>query len=279
MSTYDRNLIYDVGLFNGDDTSYYLSQGYRVVAIEADPDLASEAQQRFQTFIDQGRLKILNIGIADVEGRLPFYINEKHREWNSFDLSIAGREDIPYQVIDIQTKTFDNVIKTNGVPYYLKVDIEGNDYLCIRGLDGGNIPKFISIEANHIGLFNDLFGKGFTKFKLVFQYNLAHLELPPNKYFKRWLWGFNIRQLNSLPVKILRKIGGEKFFHWHDRFATPSYSQSFNKGSSGNFGENLGGEWYSLDTALKIYQYYHDVFHNLPNKKEYGFWVDIHATW
>lgn len=33
----DRDLVYDVGMHNGDDTAFYVSQGYRVVAIEADP--------------------------------------------------------------------------------------------------------------------------------------------------------------------------------------------------------------------------------------------------
>ena len=33
----EKNLIYDVGMSNGDDTAYYLHRGFRVVAIEANP--------------------------------------------------------------------------------------------------------------------------------------------------------------------------------------------------------------------------------------------------
>jgi hypothetical protein len=29
------SLVYDVGMFNGDDTAYYLKKGFRVVGIEA----------------------------------------------------------------------------------------------------------------------------------------------------------------------------------------------------------------------------------------------------
>jgi putative ABC transport system substrate-binding protein len=36
---YDPQLIYDVGMNNGDDTAYYLRRGFRVLAIEANPDL------------------------------------------------------------------------------------------------------------------------------------------------------------------------------------------------------------------------------------------------
>jgi len=35
-------IIYDVGMNNGDDCEYYLTKGYRVVAVEANPALASE---------------------------------------------------------------------------------------------------------------------------------------------------------------------------------------------------------------------------------------------
>lgn len=35
-----RDLIFDIGANNGDDTAFYLKKGFRVVAIEADPALA-----------------------------------------------------------------------------------------------------------------------------------------------------------------------------------------------------------------------------------------------
>ena len=49
-------IIYDVGMNNGDDTAYYLSRGHRVVAIEANPLLAREVAVRFHTEIAAGRL-------------------------------------------------------------------------------------------------------------------------------------------------------------------------------------------------------------------------------
>ena len=275
---FNEKLIYDVGMHNGDDTAGYLEKGYSVIAVEADPVQVQKAKERFKDPIQQGKLSVLNVGITEAEGQFDFYINEKNPEWNSFDMSITCRDGLPWHTIKVAAQTFDKIIKENGVPYYLKVDIEGNDYLCIQGLDKNNLPKFISVEASDITLLHALFEKGFTKFKLVFQYNLAHLDLPPNKYFKRWLWSYNIRQLNSFPVKVLRKFG-KGFILWNDKLAIPPYSKGFNKGSSGNFGENLGGQWHTVTDVLEIYQYYSNIFHNLPNKKDYGFWVDVHATW
>ena len=36
-----KDLIYDVGMHKGEDTEFYLRKGFRVIAIEADPDLVS----------------------------------------------------------------------------------------------------------------------------------------------------------------------------------------------------------------------------------------------
>jgi hypothetical protein len=41
------NLIYDIGMHNGDDTAYYLSRGFNVLAVEANPKLAATATERF----------------------------------------------------------------------------------------------------------------------------------------------------------------------------------------------------------------------------------------
>jgi hypothetical protein len=43
---YDPQLIYDVGMNNGDDIAYYLRRGFRVLAIEANPDLVANADLR-----------------------------------------------------------------------------------------------------------------------------------------------------------------------------------------------------------------------------------------
>lgn len=46
-------LIYDVGMNNGDDTAYYLWRGFRVVAIEATPELVATAANRFRCEMKQ----------------------------------------------------------------------------------------------------------------------------------------------------------------------------------------------------------------------------------
>jgi hypothetical protein len=45
--SHGSKLIYDVGMNNGDDTAYYLWCGFRVIAIEVNPELAADVAQRF----------------------------------------------------------------------------------------------------------------------------------------------------------------------------------------------------------------------------------------
>jgi hypothetical protein len=63
---------------NGDDTAYYLSLGFRVIAIEANPELVANAKFRFLREIMAGRLTLASVGIAEEEGQFPFWICEKN---------------------------------------------------------------------------------------------------------------------------------------------------------------------------------------------------------
>lgn len=147
-----NDLIYDVGMNNGDDTAYYLHRGFRVLAIEANPALVAEASQRFQSEIDEERLKILNIGVAQETGSLEFWVCESNSAWSSFHKSIASRDESLHHSIEVPCQTFSSILETHGVPHYLKVDIEGNDRLCLVPLDPLDPPHYVSIELGRRGV-------------------------------------------------------------------------------------------------------------------------------
>ncbi len=136
----ESDLIYDVGMNNGDDTAYYLHKGYRVVAIEAHPVQARKAAERFENDVAEGRLTILNIAVSEEEAELPFWVCESVSEWSSFDRKIASRQGAPHRRITVHGKRFSDILKMHGVPYYLKVDIEGSDLLCVRALSAHDLP-------------------------------------------------------------------------------------------------------------------------------------------
>jgi FkbM family methyltransferase len=126
---YDPKLIYDVGMNNGDDTAYYMWRGFRVLAIEANPELVQNALTRFAREIRTGRL-ILNVGIAEEqESVLPFWICDADSRLSSFDRGLASLNgSCPHHEIRVPYRGFRSILEEFGVPFYMKVDIQGYDY-------------------------------------------------------------------------------------------------------------------------------------------------------
>jgi hypothetical protein len=62
------DLIMDVGMHDGTDTAFYLAKGFKVVAVEANPDLVAAGRARFAREIDEGRLTIVGAAITNERG-------------------------------------------------------------------------------------------------------------------------------------------------------------------------------------------------------------------
>lgn len=183
----EEDLIYDMGMYDGNDTAYYLSEGFRVVAIEANPYWANKNKQQFKKQIKEGKLKILNVGITKERKKvIKFYVNKTHSEWSSFDKNIGCRhknhpavryiDESNCDFLLINTLPLLDIFKKYGIPYYLKIDIEGNDYLFIDALvQLSSLPKYISCEVGEyqtvpsIQSLLRLPSLGYSKFKLVKQ--------------------------------------------------------------------------------------------------------------
>jgi FkbM family methyltransferase len=56
--------IFDIGMYDGADTAYYLECGYHVVAVEANPGLVDNAKRRFGAEIASGQLTCVNAAIS-----------------------------------------------------------------------------------------------------------------------------------------------------------------------------------------------------------------------
>lgn len=164
----EPSLIYDVGVHRGFDTENYLARGYRVVAIDADPRMIRHCEERFSKELASGRLTLLHVGISDRAGILPFFSSE-HDDWNSFDPSIARRNGTPACVIDVACVPFGQILSTYGIPYYLKIDIEGCDLNCIKALAPSDLPAYISSEMCNTDALCHLRALGYSRFKLIDQ--------------------------------------------------------------------------------------------------------------
>jgi hypothetical protein len=125
----------------------------------------------------------------------------------------------------VEGRRFHHILEEFGVPYYLKIDIEGADLLCIRALTQvSERPKYVSLESNKTSwdeLLNEfalLRGLGYRRFKVVNQ-----LEVPTQE----------------LPLEALEG----------------NYADyAFPLGSSGAFGDEAPGDWLSEQQAIWLYR-------------------------
>jgi len=185
----DLQTIFDVGMHTGKDTQFYLDKGFRVVAIEARPDLVEENRRKFKTYLDANLLEIVPCAVARTEGSMPFYVFPEKDDWGTLDSDYAQRNIArgkKHYTVEVPTIPFSSVLERYGVPYYLKIDIEGADILCVEALHGFlNRPKYLSIET-HLTNFEQTFGTvahlfalGYRRFKIVNQ-DLNSLRFCPD---------------------------------------------------------------------------------------------------
>jgi hypothetical protein len=89
----DTDLIYDIGLHKGEDTDYYLKKGFRVVGMEANPDLVNHCKTRFKSAIAGGQLRIIEGAIAPASSgdTVTFYRNDTATIWGTIDAAWAER--------------------------------------------------------------------------------------------------------------------------------------------------------------------------------------------
>jgi FkbM family methyltransferase len=251
-------LIYDIGMHEGEDSICYLKKGYNVLAIEANPFLVEKATKKFDSYIRSGQLTIRNLGIAQSEGILPFYINRRLTEWSSFDKELGSRNGTEFDIKPIQCTTTKKLFEEYGMPYYMKVDIEGNDHLCISDIDeNGDRPKYVSCEACDINWLDILASKGYKKFKLISQGdNFTPIDLIKERksYYPHYL---TIK--NGIKLQLQKVIN---FQHPY--------------GSSGPFGEDTKGEWKTYTEVKSLFEEFYSATKGLANKVD---WFDFHATW
>ncbi|WP_038158643.1 FkbM family methyltransferase [Verrucomicrobium sp. BvORR106] len=264
------NLIYDVGMHSGEDTAYYLDKGYNVVAIDADPDLIAAARIRFAKDVEEARLTIVEAAVAKEEGVATFWICDEVKVLNSFDREQASKLGNPCRPIEVKTLPMRNLFQRHGVPYYLKVDIEGYDHVAVADIDISDRPKYVSMEVTSADDFFLLKEKGYTKFKCI-QQGVFTQKLVETVSIRRAFSRF-VRPFKSSPaINSLRNTLAK--FRKPPASPTTSTGWSFSVCSTGPFGEDTPGEWQSMEEALHAW-----LDHHYKDVLGYKTWFDIHAT-
>jgi len=238
-----RDLIFDIGANNGDDTAFYLKKGFRVVAIEADPALAQKLYDRFAEDIAAGNVVIEGVGVSDKVSSLEFYVNS-HSEWSSFVKQGKATQENEFEVIRVPTMPLSTLVQRHGASRYLKIDIEGFEKAALSTLTKDlPLPKYLSFEVNldRNDLITMMSEIGYDAFQLVRQ-GKPFLTPQPNP----------AREGDFADIE-------------------------FNSSMSGCFGRDLEGEWLDLEAMTAFLETFDAEAAEAIARGERRGWHDVHC--
>lgn len=230
-----NTLIFDVGMHRGEDTDFYLRKGYSVVAFEADPELVEHCKIRFRDALKTGRLTLVEGAVAPKSAgdRITFF-QSSNSVWGTVDRTWVERNrKSGARTVELTVDRVDlsDVYRKYGIPFYIKIDIEGSDVHVLETLrELPTKPKLLSIESEkrhfdrllaEIDILKEL---GYSKFRAVQQETIPNSEV------------------------ITKTLDGRLYKH------------RFEHGSSGPFGDEVGLPWLTaaglIEQYKKIFQLY-----------------------
>jgi len=168
--------VFDIGMYDGADTAYYLECGYQVIAVEAIPELVEQAKQRFATQITSGQLTCVNAAISPNGETVELILCGADLGSSTlFGDRIAHKR--PIGMIKVPGVALDQLFERYGAPDFLKVDIEGADRFCVLALTSDTRPAFLSFEVGKdVGeLLSHAETIGYHRFKIINQNSFREL--------------------------------------------------------------------------------------------------------
>jgi FkbM family methyltransferase len=242
--------IFDIGMFDAQDTAYYLELGYTVIAVEANPALANEARVRFAAELESGQLTVLNLAVTADGSPADLMVSQLDLGSSSiFQSRVEGKRSAGS--ITVPGTTINNLLREHGTPKFLKIDIEGADRYCVLPLNAANRPNYLSFEVGDDA--DELLGHaariGYVGFKIINQLSfrgIANLDSIQDRVIRKlaYLMGY------AEPRKVRR--AGRFFVSGHSSGPVPWLSD---------------GRWQSIDEIRRIIGQ-----GSLPG------WSDIHAS-
>ena len=248
-----RKTVFDVGMYDGADSAYYLDKGFAVVAVEANPDLAAQAREKFSAAITSGQLTIENVAISSTRGPIQLHLIDDDLGSSTADTARLDQRKAS-NTVTVEGMPFVELIEKHGTPHYLKVDIEGLDGLCVRSLTAATRPAYVSFEMGDdaLDLAGHLKALGYCGFKIISQSTFR--QLGDHGMLFRVLR--KVRHVLGRPERSLFTGDGRDFVLGH---------------SSGPMGEATSGAWQPFDAVVRDWRNYPAGF------PQVGGWFDLHA--
>src|SRR5262249_41066236 len=168
------------------------------------------------------------------EGAVRFYKNVSRTIWGTIDPQWRARNDrfgCPSQEIEVRCVDLAAILRRFGVPYYMKIDIEGADRLCLDYLkELEERPQFISLEDE----------------KVHFSKLIDDLAL---------LWDLGYRTFRAVQQETI----ANSIYRGTDRCGRP-FTHQFEIGASGAFGPDLPGAWMSPQEMIVEYKWIYEMY-------------------
>lgn len=170
-------IVYDVGMSQGEDSSYYLAKGCRVIAIDANKDACRYCTRLFDTHIKSGQMTIINAGVSDEVGEFDFFVNLRKERISTFAPEMfSGKSWAPalWRADKVKTFRLPDLVLEYGSPDFIKIDVEYYDARVLLDLcQSGIRPRYISAECHDMACFETLVKMGYKKFRLVYGKTVA----------------------------------------------------------------------------------------------------------
>ncbi|HTR22493.1 MAG TPA: FkbM family methyltransferase [Terriglobales bacterium] len=154
------DLVFDVGANEGAKTDVFLRLGARVIAIEPDDMSSSGLKERFLRLrIFPLPVTIVTQAVSDVVGAREMLVDGPGSAVNTMSPKWAeslknNKATFPYghcglefkKTKMVETTTIEELINRYGVPFFVKIDVEGHELSALRGLRRP-VP-YLSFEVN-----------------------------------------------------------------------------------------------------------------------------------